>query len=43
VAERSRQSVSTIMKEWERKGWLQQEYGRIRLLSPRDLELLLHD
>ena len=39
----SRQSVSAILKDWERKGWLQQAYGRIRLLSPRDLESLVQD
>lgn len=39
----SRQSVSLILKEWERKGWLQQAYGRIRLLRPEDLESLLND
>jgi CRP-like cAMP-binding protein len=39
----SRQSVSAILKDWERQGWLEQAYGRIRLLSPQDLESLAQD
>ena len=39
----SRQSVSAIIKNWERNGWLEQAYGRIRLLSPQDLESLVQD
>jgi CRP-like cAMP-binding protein len=37
----SRQSVSAIIKDWERRGWLQQAYGRIRLLEPRALAELV--
>ena len=39
----SRQSVSAIIKDWERQELLQQAYGRIRLLKPRELaELVQH-
>lgn len=39
----SRQSVSAILKDWERQEWLQQAYGRIHLLKPRELaELVQH-
>ena len=37
----SRQSVSATLKDWERKGWLKQAYGRIRLLDPQGLAKLL--
>lgn len=39
----SRQSVSVIIKDWERQGWLEQTYGQIRVLSPAALEGLLID
>ena len=39
----SRQSVSAILKDWERQGWLEQAYGRIRLLKPGDLAALVED
>ncbi len=40
---RSRQSVSAILKDWERHGWLEQAYGRIRLFKPRHLAALVED
>ncbi len=39
----SRQSVSAIIKDWERQELLQQAYGRIRLLKPRELAELIED
>ena len=39
----SRQSVSAIIKDWERQEWLQQSYGRICLLKPRELAALVQD
>jgi CRP-like cAMP-binding protein len=33
----SRQSVTAIIKGWERQGWLEQAYGRIRLLDAASL------
>lgn len=39
----SRQSVSTILKDWERQAWLQQAYGRIRVLKPQELAQLVQE
>ena len=33
----SRQSVTGILKGWEREGWLVQSYGHIELLLPEKL------
>ena len=33
----SRQSVTGILKGWEREGWLVQTYGHIELLLPEKL------
>ncbi len=39
----SRQSVTAIIKGWEREGWLQQAYGKIRLLDGASLAAFAND
>jgi CRP-like cAMP-binding protein len=36
----SRQSVSTELNEWERKGWIEHKYGRVLIRDRRALEQL---
>lgn len=37
----SRQSVASILKDWEREGWLEQSYKSIRLTTPERLTDLI--
>ena len=37
----TRQSVSSILKDWEREGWLEQSYNTITLKSPEQLRALI--
>jgi CRP-like cAMP-binding protein len=39
----SRQSVTAIIKGWERQGWLEQAYGQIRLLDAASLASFADD